>query len=162
MFDESAATFVGGRGAAEFFARSEGRDSADAARARGIVESDLMFAGFLKREEARLLELYGSDLTRDEIVKRREPIFKQIQADYALLKPHLSGLERFDLDQEPINNAVLINYRIYFHDLDNFAALDRKYDGDLTATIQAIIKLARSHPEDPFFAIWQAAQDTPR
>jgi len=51
---------------------------------------------------------------------------------------------------------VLINYRIYFHDLDNFEVLERKYDGDLRATIEAIIALARAHPEDPFFAVWQA------
>jgi predicted aminopeptidase len=159
MFDESAATFVGGRGAIEFFAATEGHDSPDAEQARGIVASDLLFADFLQLQEARLLELYGSDLPRDEIVRRREPLLKQIQADYARLKPRLSGLERFDLDQQPLNNAVLINYRIYFHDLDNFAALDRQYAGDLTATVQAIIALASAHPEDPFFAIWQATHE---
>ncbi len=67
-------------------------------------------------------------------------------------------MQRFYVDREPINNAVLINYAIYFHDLENFEALERKYDGDLPATIEAIIALARAHPEDPFFAIWQASQ----
>ena len=159
MFDESAATWVGDRAAAEYFASAGGRDCADAISARAIVQSDLRFADFLQREEARLLTLYGSNLPAAEIVRRREPLMTQIQTDYAKLKPSLSALERFDLDQEPINNAVLINYGIYFHDLDNFAALDRKHEGDLRATIQTIIALARAHPEDPFFAIWQAAQD---
>ena len=66
-------------------------------------------------------KLYQSGLPREEILKRRATIFADINADYAQLKPHLSGLERFDLDKEPINNAVLINYLIYFHDLDSFA-----------------------------------------
>ncbi len=161
MFDESAATWIGDRAAAEFFASAEGRDSADAISARAVVQSDLRFGDFLQREEARLLTLYGSDLPAAEIVRRREPLMKQIQADYAKLKPSLSTLERFDLDQEPINNAVLINYRIYFHDLDNFTALDRQHPGDLRATIGAIIALAGAHPEDPFFAIWQATQNQP-
>jgi predicted aminopeptidase len=92
MFDESAATYAGARGAVEFFASTEGPDSADSARAREIVRSDLLFADFLQREEARLLGLYGRKLPTDEIVKRREPILRQIQADYVGLKPSLSGL----------------------------------------------------------------------
>jgi len=162
MLNESAANWVGDHAAAEYFASTEGRDSADAVSARGVVQSDLLFADFLQRAEARLLALYAGNLPAGEIVKRREPILKQIQAGYSKLKPSLSPLERFDLDQEPINNAVLINYRIYFHDLDNFEALERKYDGDLRATIEVIIALARAHPEDPFFAIWQATHPQPQ
>ncbi|MFZ0889182.1 MAG: aminopeptidase, partial [Candidatus Binataceae bacterium] len=158
MFDESAATYVGAQGAAEFFSATEGKQSRDAVEAREVASSELLFADFLKGEEAHLLKLYGSDLARAEILERREPIFRQIGADYARLKPQLSGLERFDLDQAPINNAVILNYRIYFHDLDNFSALQRRYDGDLRATIEQIIALAKAHPEDPFFAIWQAVQ----
>jgi len=156
MFDESAANWVGDHAAAEYFASTEGPDSADAISARGVVQSDLLFGDFLQRVEARPPTLYGSDLGPAEIVKRREPIMKPIQADYANLKPGLSPLERFDLDKGPINNAVLINYRIYFHDLYTFEVLERKYDGDMRATIEAIIALDCAHPEDPFFAVWQA------
>jgi hypothetical protein len=83
-------------------------------------------------------------------------VFVEIKADYARLKPQLSGLERFDLDQQPLNNAVLLNYLIYFHDLDHFAELERLHHGDTRATIQSIIELARSSPGDPFHAIWKA------
>jgi predicted aminopeptidase len=156
MFDESAATWVGSRGAIEFFTATEGAESADAIAARGIYDSDLKFAAFLLQEEARLLRLYGSGLAQDEILKRRGPAFAAINADYAQLKPSLSGLERFDLDQIQLNNAVLLNYLIYFHDLANFAALERIHHGDVPATIRAIIDLAKSAPDDPFQAIWQA------
>src|SRR5207302_8401324 len=47
IFDESAANWVGSRGAAEFFSKIEGASSSDAAAARGIYESDLKFAGFM-------------------------------------------------------------------------------------------------------------------
>lgn len=162
MFDESAATYVGANGAADFFSATEGIESRDAIAAREVASSDLKFADFLKREEASLLTLYGSGLPRAEILKRREPLFQQIGADYARLKPQLSGLERFDLDRAPINNAVILNYQIYFHDLDNFSALQRRYDGDLRATVEQIITLAKADPEDPFFAIWQAVQPASR
>lgn len=158
MFDESAATWVGSRGALDFFTATAGPNSADARAARGVLESDLQFASFLLQAEAQLLQLYQSRLPYDEIVKRREPLFLKIKADYALLKPRLSGLERFDLDREPLNNAMLINYLIYFHQFWNFAALEQAHHQDSRATIQAIIELASANPGDPFYAIWEATR----
>ncbi len=162
MFDESSANWIGNRGAVEFFAQTEGADSQDAAAAKGIYESDMKFAAFLLQKEGRLLKLYQSGLPRDEILKRRVAVFTEIKADYARLKPLLSGLERFDLDQQQLNNAVLVNYLIYFHNLDHFAALDRMHHGDLRATIASIIKLAQSEPNDPFHAVWKATLNAPR
>jgi predicted aminopeptidase len=161
MFDESAATWIGNRGAVDFFTASEGAEAADTATARDIYASDMKFAAFLLQEEARLLRLYQSGLPRNEILKRRVRIFAQINADYARLKPTLSGLERFDLDKIQLNNAVLLNYLIYFHDFDNFAALERLHHGNMRETIKAIIELAQSEPDDPFHAIWQATLNAP-
>ena len=160
MFDESAATWVGSRGAWEFFARTEGPESADALAARGVYESDLKFSRFLQNEEARLLKLYAAKLPPAEVLRQRAALFRSISEDYARLKPSLSGLERFDLDQQPLNNAVLLNYLIYFHDSENFAALEAQHQGDVRATIRAIIDLAKANPNDPFFALWQATQGT--
>jgi predicted aminopeptidase len=161
MFDETAATWVGSRGASEFYAETEAPNAPDAVAARGIYESDLKFAAFLQQEEAGLLRLYASGRPRDEILARRVDLFAQINADYAKLKPSLSGLERFDLDQIKLNNAVLLNYLIYFHQLDHFAALERLHHGDVRATIQAIIDLAKSEPSDPFDAVWKATLNAP-
>lgn len=157
MFDESAATWVGNRGAVDFFDSIDGPDSVSATAARGIYESDMKFAAFLLQEQARLLALYGSGEPRDKILEKRTKLFAQIGSDYAKLKPTLSGLERFDLDREPINNAVLLNYLIYFHDLTNFAAIEQMHHGDMRATIRAIIEAAQSEPDDPFHAIWLTA-----
>jgi len=161
MFDESAATYVGSAGAIKFFEATEGPDSADAESARAVLDADLKFARFLNDEAARLVQLYQSRLPRDEILKRRATLFAAINADYAKLKPHLSGLERFDLDTQPINNAVLINYLIYFHDLDSFAKLDHIYGGNLHDTIKAIIALAESDRDNPFEPIERAARVGP-
>jgi predicted aminopeptidase len=161
MFDESAANWIGNRGAMDFFAQTEGPNSQDALAAGDIYQSDMQFAAFLLQQEARLIRLYQSGLPRSQILERRVAVFEQIKADYARLKPQLSGLERFELDQQPLNNAVLLNYMIYFHQLDNFAALYRMHQGDTWATIQAIIKLARSEPDDPFHAIWKATLNAP-
>ena len=156
MFDESSANWIGNRGAVDFFTRTEGANSLDTAAARDIYKSDMKFAAFLLQQEARLLRLYHSGLPYNEILRRRVPLFAEINADYGRLKPRLSGLERFDLDQQQLNNAVLLNYMIYFHELDHFAALERMHQGDTRATIHAIIELAKSEPGDPFHAIWKA------
>lgn len=162
MFDESAANYIGSRGAAVFFEERDGANSNDAATARAIVASDSQFGHFLEREEARLNDLYHSDLPRAEILKRRVGLFHQIQADYTKLKPSLSGLERFDLDKVTLNNAVLINFQLYFHNLDDFAALDRQHNCDLRATIASVISLAKANPDDAFGAIHQAVKSAPK
>jgi predicted aminopeptidase len=161
MFDESAANYVGSAGAAAFFAATDGESAPSTIAARGILDSDMKFARFLLQEQARLLDIYMADLPKDELDKRREAAFAAIKADYAALAPSLSGLERFDLDKQPLNNAVLVNYLIYFHQLDNFAALNRMNHGDLRATIAQIISIAKAHPEDPFYAISQVVRSAP-
>jgi predicted aminopeptidase len=161
MFDESSANWIGNRGAVDFFTQMEGANSQDAMAARDIYDSDMKFSAFLLQQEARLRRLYQSGLPRDEMLRRRQVVFREINADYGRLKPLLSGLERFDMDKQQLNNAVLLNYMIYFHELDHFAALDRMHHGDTRATIQSIIKLAQSEPEDPFHAIWQATLNAP-
>jgi predicted aminopeptidase len=160
MFDESAATYVGSRGAIDFFKTTEGSNSRDTQAARGILESDFKFAHLLNEQRARLSNLYTSNLPHDELLKQRKVLFTEISSDYVRQKRMLSGLERFDLDKTPINNAVLIDYPIYFHDVDNFSALERIHYGDLRATFHSIIELAKNNPEDPFFAIWDVTHGT--
>jgi predicted aminopeptidase len=161
MFDESAATYVGSAGAVAFFAATEGESAPTTIAARGVLASDLEFARFLLKEQARLLEIYMADLPKKELDKRRDEAFAAIKADYAALEPSLSGLERFDLAQQPLNNAVLVNYMIYFHYLNNFATLQQMNHGDLRATIEQIISIAKAHSEDPFYAIAQVVRDAP-
>ncbi|MGB8685606.1 MAG: aminopeptidase [Candidatus Binatus sp.] len=159
MFDESAANYVGSAGAVAYFAATDGESAPSTIAARGILDSDLKFARFLLKEQARLLDIYYTpNLSRADLNKRREAAFAAIKADYAALAPSLSGLDRFDLDKQPLNNAVLINYLLYFHQLDNFAALQRMNHGDLRATIAQIISIAKAHPDDPFYAIAQVVR----
>jgi predicted aminopeptidase len=158
-FDESSATWVGNRGAVDFFTAQE--DPGAAAEARAILSSDLKFAAFLSVAESKLIRLYTSGLPHEEILRKRKEVFAEIQSDYAWLKPQLSGLERFDLDREPLNNAVFLNYAIYFRHLNDFAALERLNGGHVRPTIEQIISLAESDTSDPFYAIWTQAQKAP-
>ena len=162
MFDESAANYVGSRGAIAFFDDLDGPNSEEAAQARSVLASDMKFGKFLAQEESGLLALYHSGKPREEILKRRKILFKNIQSDYVKLKPELLGMERFDLDKIKLNNAVLINFQLYFHNLDDFAALDALHGCNLPATIQSIILLAKANSDDPFTAIHKAVEAVPK
>ncbi len=157
-FDESAANFVGTRGAVDFFDSTEGPSSADARAARAVYKSNLRFASFLLQSQAKLLKLYDSGLPEKQILKRRKKVFAEIQKNYEQIKPTLSGLDRFNLDKHPLNNAVMLSYMIYFHDMDNFDALEKRNHGDTRSTIHQIIDLAKANSYDPFYAIWEATQ----
>ena len=161
MFNESAATYVGGRGAVDFFAATVGAASPEAIQAREIVQSEIEFSKFLLQQKARLLTIYMSDLPRDEILRRRQTAFALIKKEWAGLAPSLKGLSRFDLGKVEINNAVLVSYLLYFEDLPNFAAIDRANRNDLRATISQIIELAKSNPYDPLYAVWEASLKAP-
>ena len=160
MFDESAATWIGNRGAVEFFTRTEDAASPDTIAALGIYDSDMKF---------RRVFIAGAGPAPDALQQRSAAgrdsqaphrYLREHQSDYAELKPKLSGLERFDLDQTELNNAVLLNYLIYFHQLDDFAKLLALNHNDLRPTIKQIIALAKGEPGDPFFAIWKATHAT--
>ncbi len=108
------------------------------------------------------MRLYQSGLPENEILKRRAPIFVEINQDYARLKPTLSGLERFDLDREKLNNAVLLNYLLYFHDTANFAALERLNHGDLEADDQADYRTRQEPPRRSLLCdLWRATLTAP-
>src|SRR5258708_20084191 len=62
MFDESAATYVGGAGAVKFFEASEGPGSADAEAAREGLDAVLKVGHFLTDEADALLQLYNNRL----------------------------------------------------------------------------------------------------
>jgi predicted aminopeptidase len=161
MFNESAATYVGSRGAADFFAATVGAASPEANQAHEIAQSEIEFSKFLLQQKARLLTIYMSGLPPDEIRRRRETAFALIKKEWAGLAPSLKGLSRFDLGKVEINNAVLVSYLLYFEDLPNFAALDRANRNGLRATISQIIELAKSNRYDPLYAVWEASLKAP-
>jgi predicted aminopeptidase len=145
-FNESAATFVGNRGAVAFFcggadpAHPERCDEArrrwDATRARGRV---------LGRFAARLRALYAAS----PAVPARERVRAALAraASAALARRGLGATE----DLVPPNNARLLGELVYLTDLDTFDALVAD-DRDLGSAIRALATSARS-ASDPFAAL---------
>ena len=155
VFNESFASFVGGRGAVEFFCARDGAASPRCARARAAWEDDLLFGAFLTSLVRDLEALYGrADLSSEQKVARREEVFAAAKERYAAeVRPRLR-VENFDrFMREQLNNATIISRRIYYDRLDLFERVLASRGGDFRRTVADVIAAARANKADPYAAV---------
>lgn len=158
MFNESAANFVGGHGAIEFFCRRNGADSPACARARQEWEDDLVFGRFLDGFVGELQALYArTDLTSAQKVAAREAVFQRARQRFTdEVRPQLKVQTFASFTRDPLNNATLISRRLYYHRLDLFERVLRSRGGDLDRTLGDIVRAARGS-KDPYTAVERLA-----
>jgi predicted aminopeptidase len=154
-FNESLASFVGARGAIEFFCRRDGPASGRCRQARAAWEDDLLFGAFLAGLVEELEALYGrAELTSEQKIALREEVFRRGRDRYAAeVRPKLQveNFDRFLRDQ--LNNATLISRRIYYHRLDLFERVYRSRGGDVRRAVDEMVAAARSNKSDPYAAV---------
>ncbi|HEU4453488.1 MAG TPA: aminopeptidase [Longimicrobium sp.] len=154
-FNESLASFVGSRGAIEFFCGREGPESPRCRRAVAEWEDDLVFGAFMNDVVKELEEVYGMpDRTREQKVEMRDGVFAAAKERYAReIRPRMqvSNYDRFL--REELNNATLISRRLYYDRLDRFEAAYVRLGGGLRASIDAIIEAATANTDDPWTAL---------
>jgi predicted aminopeptidase len=155
QFNESFATFVGGRGAIEFFCGRDGEDAPRCRQARGEWHDDLLFGDFLTVLLDSLETLYArEDLTPEQKIEQRETIFGEAMRHFREeLRPRFEVSTFASFEQLPLNNATLVGRRLYFHRLRLFDEVLERYGGDLPLTIEAIIAAARANREDPYAGV---------
>ena len=144
-FDESFAEFVGSRGAIAFFAARG--DEAARARAAQTWDDAVIFSDFLDRFTASLAQAYARGVAADE----RAQLFAAGQAEFRSL-PLRSGMYH-DFGAEPLNNAVILHYRLYNRQLRVFDELLRQDGSDLPRTIREVLDAVHAHRDDPFAAV---------
>jgi predicted aminopeptidase len=147
-FNESLATFVGNRGAIQFL-KTRPDDQVLLERAETRWADELAFAAFLSGVVERLEEVYaGTD--EAVVLAAREEVFARAQAEFKTL-PLAAG--RFaSFAEGPLNNAVVLYYRLYTTDLRLFERVWER-EGGLRPALDVIERLATSSPEDPFAAV---------
>jgi predicted aminopeptidase len=165
MFNESLATFAGGRGAIEFFCRGGAVDSPQCQRAQAAWQDDLVFGRFLSALATDLEALYArDDLTSEQKIAAREIVFEQARREFAEhVRPQLRETKFASFDRAPLNNATLISRRLYYGRLDLFEEIFQRYGGNLTQTLEAITAVVRDEPR-PYEALeeWLGAERPPR
>lgn len=152
-FNESFANFSGRVGAIQFFCtrRGGGPDSVKCIRAQARWRDMQRYSVFIDQFAAELDRLYYSqDISFDEKVRRREPIFAAARERFRDdLTPTLESLTFGGFATRPMNNATLMGSVRYYHRLPDFRALLDAHGGDITATMDAIRQQA-DDVDDPF------------
>lgn len=106
-----------------------------------------MIVRLVDSARGRLGELYASGLPKAVMAARKQQIFAQLRASYAVLRPQLgtdTGYDRFF--NGPLNNASLLTVTTYTRWVPAFRALLAQSSGDLPAFYLAVKRLMRLPP----------------
>lgn len=143
-FNESFATFVGGRGAEHFF-RARG-DSVLLARARDDWHDDLLLGAFWERTAREIDSVFAAlpDLARDARIAARDTVYARARARLVdSIGPQLRTYPAGWVRRVPLDNAVLMSRRVYAERLDRFDSVYAAAGGDIRLTIQRVIAMHR-------------------
>ena len=152
-FNESFASFVGARGAAQFF-RSRG-DSVAARREDERWEADKRIGAFWAALTHRLDSAFKAHPT-DSLARlaARRLIYADARRQLVdSVGPQLRTYPSWYAARVKLDNAAVLARRVYATGLTDFDALWARDRYDLRATIRDIIAIARTHPKDPAAAV---------
>ena len=144
-FNESFATFVGGRGAEHFF-RARG-DSALLHRAQGDWQDDRRLGAFWERTAREIDSVFAAlpDSARAARLVARDTVYARARRRLVdSVGPQLTGYPAGWGARVPLNNAVLLARRVYAERLDRFDSVYAASGGNLR---EAIVRVVRSHRE---------------
>ncbi len=152
QFNESFATFVGRAGAIRFFCGPEDtpQNSPECQAAKKQWSDSQAFSQFLDEFIGELESVYQNPaLTVAEKVLARESLFRDYQNRYGeALSAEAPTLVRSFLGR-PLNNAILLARRRYFHRLTDFQLFLDQHGGNLQAAVSALTARAMEL-DDPF------------
>lgn len=141
-FNESFASFVGGRGAEQFF-RARG-DTASLRRAQVEWQDDRLMGAFWERTAREIDGVFGAlpDSARAARIAARDTVYARarqrlVDSVGPQLRTYPAGWTR----RVALNNAVLLSRRVYAERLDHFDSVYAAEGHDLRRAIQRIIAL---------------------
>ncbi|MCB0341842.1 MAG: aminopeptidase [Pseudobdellovibrionaceae bacterium] len=140
-FNESLATFLGNKGTELYYLEREGPNSKTVKVIRDENHDDQLFSQFIGHELKQLQAWYENtpELT---IKSEKENRIQQIKDRFKNeLQPKLLSQKYDQFTSRPLNNANLLSYKTYFHDLSDFEKLAIEFDGDFKKLIAACKKL---------------------
>ncbi len=143
-FDESFATFVGYRGAMQYFAARDNTQAGE--RLAAEWRDDITFSDFLAGFMQRLQAAYATGISPAQ----RLELFEGGQAELSRLSFETS-LHR-DFATRPLNNAVILQQAMYAQRLRLFEEL-HVLEPDLPRLIAAVVAAIDSDGGDPFVAV---------
>ena len=144
-FNESFASFVGGRGAEHFF-RSRG-DTASLRRAQDDWQNDLVLGAFWERLSHEIDSVFGALRTdsRERRIAARDTVYARgRQRLIDSVATRLRGYPAGWATRVALNNAVLLSRRVYAEGLDRFDSVYVAEGRDLRRAIERIVEVDRA------------------
>jgi predicted aminopeptidase len=153
VFNESFANFVGSRGA-EWFFRSRGAEGAARETERRWAD-ERQLGRFWTDVYASLdsaFEAHPDD--RAARLAAREVVYGRARATLRdSVAPRLVTVSPRALARTRLDNAALLARRIYLTDLELFEGVYEREGRDLRRTIDRVVALAKSRPDEPYAAV---------
>ena len=160
-FNESFASFVGARGAIEFF-RARGQPRAARQVEREWDDEKLLgsFWGATLSALDSAYARYPADsaariVARDTVFAR---MHRRLMDDLA---PRLPTVPRERLQRLSLDNASLLARRVYAADLWIFDAVHARLGGSVDETVRQVAQLVQATPDDPFGALGRWLETAP-
>lgn len=148
-FNERLATFLGNKGAEQFYLQKEGAQSMTLAKIKLENEDNNLFSTFISKELKGLGDWYSEHPKEGRSEPEREQRFRLIQDRFNTeLKPKLKTASYLKFPEIKLNNARLLVYKTYMQDLTDFEKLYELVGNDFGAFIQKCKSLEKSkNPE---------------
>lgn len=136
-FNERFATFLGNKGAEQFYLQKEGPQSATLAKIKLENEDNNLFSAFISKELKELGDWYSNLPQDSRSEKERELRIRLIQERFNTeLKPKLKTDSYRKFPELKLNNARLLVYKTYMQDLSDFEKLYELVHNDFATFIQ--------------------------
>jgi predicted aminopeptidase len=154
-FNESFASFVGDRGAIDFFCMRDGPDARSCDLAKRSWHDTMLYGAFLSDLTHRLEAVYDrTDLDKAAKLQQKAQLIAAAKQTFRTdVEPRLQTTGYRGFAEAEITNASLIGVRLYYERLDVFERAYERFGGDLPRATKAMIEAAKSSPKDPYKAI---------
>ncbi|WP_374029707.1 aminopeptidase [Bdellovibrio bacteriovorus] len=157
-FNERLATFLGNKGAEQFYLKKEGPDSKTLLQLRKENDDAKAFSKFISTELAALEKWYKDLPADDRSEDKRMERIRQIQEKFTTeLQPHLQTDNHKKFPELKLNNARLLVYKTYMQDLSDFQTLYELLGSDYSRFIENCKALEKA--PDPTAALKQMIVD---
>lgn len=163
-FNENLALFVGNQGSYNYLVERFGADSEQARYALGSNEDDNTFSIEIMALSKQLEDLYASNLSDDEKLKRKAEIIAEHQRHFdeeVLPKMKTDAYARWT--KREINNATVISRTTYFHDLALYDRIYAAQGNDLKAVVDFFreVEKKKGVNAEQYAREWLAGREAP-
>ena len=135
-FNESLANFVGEHGTLAYLAQRYGADAPEYQRYRDQRADALVFDEYMHALIERLEAVYHEPISRADKPQRRAQLFAEAVAAYPEVFARMKTPDyRHFFERQPLNNAVLLAYRVYHRDPAFFEHALAEQGGELRRMI---------------------------